>query len=426
MARTIDGKINAISIRLSDDAQLNGLNSVAQRIEHTLSDGVDSDTEILLLTDPNGNKLAGNISSWSDRTAPLNQVIDRVLKRGSGLSPSRVLLHRLNDGALLIVGRDMQDINEIRVLIGRAVMIGGVLAVLLAVIGTLIFRREIEKRISSIRHATIDIEAGNLSRRIPMSGTPDEFGRLSADINRMLDRIQHLMEGVRHVSNIIAHNLRTPLGLIRGHLEESMRGNRDPEKLEAAGEFAIEEIDNLIVVLEKLLQIAEAESSTRRQPFEQVSISQVVTNLLELYDAAAEDLGVTIVTDIKGDPFIAGDKDLLAGILANLIDNALKYAGSPALIKIAAAQHEDFICLTVEDNGPGIPEVERQKVVQKFYRLNRQTRGSGLGLSIVAAFTQLHGGSMDIEDATPGFRVRITLPISGSPTLPNGNESSSL
>jgi len=426
MARTIDGKIKSISIRLSDDAQTHGLNSVAQRIEHTLSDGVDSDTEILLLSDPNGKKLAGNISGWSDRAAPLDQVIDRVVMRGSGVSPSRVLLHRLNDGALLIVGRDMQDINEIRILIARAVMIGGVLAVLLAVIGTLIFRKEIEKRISSIRHATIDIEAGNLSRRIPMSGTPDEFGRLSADINRMLDRIQQLMEGVRHVSNIIAHNLRTPLGLIRGHLEESMRGTRDLEKLEAAGEFAIEEIDNLIVVLEKLLQIAEAESSTRRQPFEQVSIRQVVTNLLELYDAAAEDLGVEIVTDITGDPFIAGDKDLLAGILANLIDNALKYAGSPALIKIAAAQHGDFICLIVEDNGPGIPETERHKVVQKFYRVNRQTRGSGLGLSIVAAFTQLHGGSMDIEDAEPGFRVRITLPISGSPTLPNGNKSSPL
>ena len=345
--------------------------------------------------------------------------------RATGISPSRVILNRLNNGALLIVGRDMQDLNEVRTLIARAVVIGGVLAILLAVIGTLLFRKEIEKRISAIRHATIDIEAGNLDRRIPMSGTPDEFGRLSADINRMLDRIQHLMEGVRHISNIIAHNMRTPLGLIRGHLEESMRGARDEAKLEAAGEFAIEEIDNLIVMLEKLLQIAEAESSTRRQPFEQVSISQVVTNLLELYDAAADELGIMIMTDIKGDPCIAGDKDLLAGIIANLIDNALKYAGSPATIKIAAAQHGDYICLTVEDDGPGIPELERQKVVQKFYRLNHQTRGSGLGLSIVAAFTQLHDGSMDIEDADPGFRVRITLPVSISPTLPNGNKSNS-
>jgi signal transduction histidine kinase len=191
-------------------------------------------------------------------------------------------------------------------------------------------------------------------------------------------------------------------------------------------ELTGEEIDNLIVVLEKLLQIAEAECSTRRQPFEQVSVAQVITNLLELYDAAAEELGISITTEITGEPYIDGDKDLLAGIIANLIDNALKYAGSPSTIKIAAAQHGDYISLIVQDNGPGIPVLERQKVVQKFYRLNRETRGSGLGLSIVAAFTQLHGGSMDIEDADPGFRVRITLPLSGSPTLPNGNESNPL
>ena len=410
MARTIDGKISSISMRLTEEAQTNGLQSVAQRIEHTLTDGIDSDTELLLLTDPNGQKLAGNISKWTDNTAPLDQIIDLIIAKGIVTFPSRVLLHRLNDGALLIVGRDVQDINEIRTLIARAVVMGGILALLLGIIGTLLFRKEIEKRISSIRHATADIEAGNLDRRIPVSETPDEFGRLSADINRMLDRIQHLMEGVRHVSNIIAHNLRTPLGLIRGHLEESMRGSPDTAKLEAAGEFAIEEIDNLILILEKLLQIAEAESSTRRQPFEQVSIRAVVTNLLELYDAAAEDLGITIETDFTGDPHVAGDKDLLAGILANLIDNCLKYAGSPSTIVIRAAQYTDYVSLVVEDNGPGIPAEEQHKVAQKFYRLNRQTRGNGLGLSIVAALTQLHGGSMDIEDAAPGFRVRITLP----------------
>lgn len=423
MARNTDGKIASISKRLSDDAQTFGLSSVAKRIEFTLSDGVDSDSEILLLSDPNGKKLAGNISSWADRSTPMNQVLDRSILRPSGLSPSRVLLHQLDDGSLLIVGRDMQDLNEIRLLIARAVVLGGVLALLLAIVGTLLFRKQIEKRISSIRHATIDIEAGNLNRRISVSGNPDEFDRLGADINRMLDRIQHLMEGVRHVSNTIAHNLRTPLGLIRGHLEESMRGQPDLVNLEQAGLFAIEEIDNLILVLEKLLQIAEAESSTRRQPFEQVSIREVVTNLLELYDAAAEDQGVNIVVNIEGEPMIAGDKDLLAGILANLIDNALKYAGSPAEICISAQQYADHVCLIVQDNGPGIPAEERPKVVQRFYRLNRHTRGSGLGLSIVSAFTQLHGGSMDIEDASPGLRIRITLPNNTHSTQQNSSHS---
>ena len=410
MSSNIDIKIASISKRLSEDAKTYGLNSVARRIEFSLSDGVDSDSEILLLSDPRGHKLAGNISGWHEPATPRDQLLARKVDRPGGPSPSRIVLHTLEDGSQLIVGRDMQDLNEMRSLIIRAVLLGGVIGLLLAIVGTLLFRKQIEKRISLIRHATIDIEAGNLKRRIAVSGNPDEFDRLSSDINRMLDRIEQLMDGVRHVSNTIAHNLRTPLGLIRGHLEESMRGRLDVQKLEAAGVFAIEEIDNLILMLEKLLQIAEAESSTRRQPFEQISIRQIVTNLLELYDAAAEAQGVSITMKIEGEPVIAGDKDLIAGILANLIDNALKYAGSPATILISAQQVSNYVLLIVQDNGPGIALEEHSKVVQRFYRINRDTRGSGLGLSIVSAFTQLHGGSMDIEDAKPGLRVRITLP----------------
>ena len=410
MARNTDRKIISISQRLTDDAITNGLQSAAQRIQSTLSDGVDSDIEILLLTDASGNKIAGNISGWTDIPTPFDQVADRAVSRGTGLSPSRVMLHRLPDGALLVVGLDMRDLNEIRNLIGRAVALGGLLALLLAISGTLAFRRQIERRILTIRQATLDIEAGNLSRRIVLSGNLDEFDRLGADINRMLDRIEHLMEGVRHVSNTIAHNLRTPMGLIRGHLEEALRGNPEKIRLEQASHYAIEEIDNLIIVLEKLLQIAEAESGARRQSFEQVPVREVVTNLLELYDAAAEALGVTIVAQIEGNPSVAGDRDLLTGILANLLDNALNYAGNPARVRIVSRQGPEDVTLIVEDNGPGVPHDEREKVLQRFYRLNRVQRGSGLGLSIVAAFTKLHGGTLVLEDAHPGLRVRLTLP----------------
>jgi signal transduction histidine kinase len=417
LARNIDGKILSITEKFSDDAETNGLSVLAQRIASTLSDGVDSDVEILLLTNARGQKLAGNISGWSDTSTPLDQTIDYVLKRGDQLLPSRIRLHKMSDGALLVVGRDMQDLSEIKSLIARAVVIGGVSALLLAILATLVFRRQLERRIWAIRHTTQEIEAGNLDRRITLSGTPDEFDRLSGDINRMLDRIQHLMEGVRHVSNTIAHNLRTPLGLIRGHLEEALRGIPEPRKLEEAGHFAIAAIDDLIVVLEKLLQIAEAESGTRRQPFEPVLLRTVVTDLLELYDAAAEALGVTLIVDIEGEPSLPGDKDLLAGILANLIDNALKYAGSPAELTIRIRETAEAVSIIVQDNGPGIAAHERTKVVQRFYRLSSNRPGSGLGLSIVSAFTQLHDGTLFIEDAQPGLKVRIELPKRLSQTL---------
>ena len=410
LARNIDGKIMSITEKFSEDAETNGIFILAQRIESTLSDGVDSDVEILLLTNALGQKLAGNISGWTETSTPLDQTIDRVVKRGERLLPSRIRLHKMTDGALLVVGRDMQDLSEIRSLIARAVVIGGVSAILLAILATLVFRWQLEQRIWAIRHTTQEIEAGNLDRRIVLAGIPDEFDRLSADINRMLDRIQHLMEGVRHVSNTIAHNLRTPLGLIRGHLEEALRGVPEQRKLEEAGHFAISAIDDLIVVLEKLLQIAEAESGARRQPFESVLLRTVVTDLLELYDAAAEALGVTLAVDIDGEPTLPGDKDLIAGILANLIDNALKYAGSPAKVSIQVRETAQAVSLIVQDNGPGIAVHERAKVLQRFYRLNSDRPGSGLGLSIVSAFTQLHDGTLFIEDAQPGLKVRIELP----------------
>lgn len=421
LARDTDSKITAIAQRFADDAERSGLQPLAIRIEQTLSDGVDSDTEIYLLTDSAGRKIAGNISAWTDGAAPVDRVIDHAVVRDGRPSAGRMLLHRLSNGALLVVGRDMNDLNEIRSLIGRAIAIGGLLALLLAVGGTLLFRREIERRIWAIRHAASDIEAGNLSRRIPLSGEPDEFDRLSADINHMLDRIEHLMEGVRHVSNTIAHNLRTPLGRIRGHLEEASHGKPEEQSLAAGGNFAIEEIDGLIAVLDKLLQIAEAESGTRRQPFEPVALREVVTTLLELYDAAVEAQGITMVSDIQGEPVVLGDKDLLASILANLLDNALKYAGSPATIEVRVTQEIDKITLIVQDNGPGIPPEERSKVLQRFYRLDRRQQGNGLGLSIVAAITHLHGGTLHLEDAAPGLRVRIILPRADAATLPNGN-----
>jgi len=417
LARNIDSKIVSITEKFSEDAETNGLFVLAQRIESTLSDGVDSDVEILLLTNALGQKLAGNISGWTESSTPLDQTIDRVVKRGDRFVPSRIRLHKITDGALLVVGRDMQDLSEIGSLIARAVVIGGVSAMLLAILATLVFRHQLERRIWAIRHTTQEIEAGNLDRRIVLSGTPDEFDRLSADINRMLDRIQHLMEGVRHVSNTIAHNLRTPLGLIRGHLEEALRGVPEQRKLEEAGYFAIGAIDDLIVVLEKLLQIAEAESGARRQPFEPVLLRTVVTDLLELYDAAAEALGITLIVDIEGEPTLPGDKDLLAGILANLIDNALKYAGSPADVTIQVRETAQAVSIIVKDNGPGIAANERAKVVQRFYRLNSNRPGSGLGLSIVSAFTQLHDGTLFIEDAQPGLKVRIELPKLLAPTL---------
>ncbi|MDY7578881.1 ATP-binding protein [Herbaspirillum sp. RTI4] len=410
LARNVDNKITSAADRLTQSYAHGGTIHVGEKIEQYLSDDVDSDTEIYLLINTEGQKIAGNLSVLAS-FPKLDEVIDQKVVRNNRPSFSRMLSRRLPDGALLVVGRDMNDLNEINALIWRAIAGGGLLALLLSAVGTIFLRSRIERKILTIRHAAIEIETGNLSRRIVVSDDDDEFSRLSQDLNRMLDRIEHLMDGVRHVSNTIAHNLRTPLGRICAHLDEALRDDADEKKMRAAAQFAIEEINELTSLLNKVLQVAEAESGMRRRSFELVDLSEVIRDIAELYDAAAEEMDVKLITKVDGSPHLRGDRQLLASALANLLDNALKYAGHPTTITVNAMQRGRQLILQVADNGPGIPEQERKNVLQRFYRLDHQQQGNGMGLSIVAAIVHLHGGTLELADATPGLMVQMEFPI---------------
>jgi HAMP domain-containing protein len=208
-----DAKLELIASRLSGHFRSAGSAALRREIDQLLADGVDQDTEVYLLTGPDGRKLAGNLAGWTPNPDPATAgtLEDRGVIRDGRPSVSRVLTRRLPDGGMLVVGRDMRDRREIEWLVWRALAVGLVVALLLAAAGALVFRRLLEARVATIRRTAREIEAGNLSRRIPMRGVEDEFSRLVGDINNMLDRIEHLMDGVRHVSNAIAHDLRTPL-----------------------------------------------------------------------------------------------------------------------------------------------------------------------------------------------------------------------
>jgi len=177
------------------------------------------------------------------------------------------------------------------------------------------------------------------------------------------------------------------------------------------------------VVFDKLLQIAEAESGTRRQSFQPIALKEIITGVVELYDATAEAGGIELVIDVNGEPTTLGDKDLLASATANLIDNALKYAGGMATVQVRATQERNTMSIVVQDNGPGIPPEERAKVITRFYRLDRSRSlpGNGLGLPIVAAISKLHSGTFSLGDAGPGLIARIVLPRVDAKTLPNVN-----
>src|SRR5215469_11050557 len=237
--REINSKLYGISDRLMAHYEEHGLEGVQKGINQLLSDGVDSDTEVYLLVGSDGRTIIGNINPVTGSTMRLDHLIERPVVRYGRLSDSRLLPRELPNGAFLIVGRDMQDIHEISQLVLRSLAFGGVLAVLIAVGGAILFRNQLEHRVAAIRHTVQEVEAGDLSRRIPVLDSDDEFTRLNHDINRMLDQIQHLMEGVRDVSNAIAHDLRTPLGRIRSLLDEALRDDRKVEKLSTAATNAI-------------------------------------------------------------------------------------------------------------------------------------------------------------------------------------------
>jgi signal transduction histidine kinase len=412
LAGNTDAKLQAVSVRLAEQFRTRGAAGLQQEIERLLADGIEQDTEVYLLIGHDGRKLAGNLDGWTPADSESGFLEDRSFTRDGRPSVSRVLPLLLPDGSTLVVGRDMRDRLEIEGLVWRALGIGGVCALVLAILGALLFRHRLEARLAAIRHTAREIEAGDLSRRIPGSGYDDEFERLGHEINQMLDWIEHLMDGVRHVSNAIAHDLRTPLGRIRGQLDEALRPGDGGAALAVTARAAIGQIDELIRVFDRLLQIAEAESGTRRQSFAPVRLKAVIADIVELYDAEAEEVGITLVTDVDGAAVTLGDRSLLAGAVANLVDNAVKYAGAAATVRVRAIRERDNVAIVVEDDGPGIPDGERQRVIERFYRIDRSRSvpGNGLGLSIVNAIALLHWGSLRLEDAAPGLRACLVLP----------------
>lgn len=406
----IDNKITAISDRLYKVAQFGAQEALAREINRQMSDGLDSDSEIFLLTAPEGKRVAGNLDITAMSMVPMNDLVNREIPRDKKKVLARIYVRKLADGGQLLVGRDLGERQAIELLVWRALGMGAAISLLLVMAGALVFRGQIERRIGQIRRTAKEIEAGDLTRRIPVTGE-DEFGLLNRDINRMLDRIEHLMDGVRHVSNAIAHDLRTPLGRIRNKLDTALHAPLENDALAASSRAAIKDIDDLILVFEKLLQIAEAESGMRPQSFGILDLSRIAADIVDLYDATAEEKGVVLRLNLQDEVRAHGDRNLLGSALASLIDNAIKYAGAGATIDVNVFATADSAVLEVRDNGPGIADNELPKVTQRFYRLDhsRNLPGNGLGLAIVSAIAALHNGALQLQSAQPGLIARIVL-----------------
>lgn len=402
------------AMQLESRFQDGGVQAVAQAVNDLMADGRSSDDELLLLTDATGTTRAGNLEALPERlfAGPYQRTVVRLGKPVFG----RLLVRELPDGSLLVVGRDLRDQQAIETLVVQASLAAVVVATLILIGGTFVFRQVLDRSVGSIRATAARIAAGNLQERVALTGQEDEFDLLNRDINHMLDRIQSLMDGVRHMSDTIAHNLRTPLTrvLLRLRHVSRERAAPSPEALRNTIDAAAQDLEELAVTFEKLLQIAEAEAGTRRMPFHTVALGAVVADVCEMYDAVAEAQGSTLVCQQGDDATVLGDADLLAGVVVNLVDNALKYGGPGATVTVVVQRTEHDVVLTVQDNGPGIDPAEFARVGARFHRLHRTLPGHGLGLASVRAVVALHSGTLQLGDAAPGLRVQVTLPLAAA------------
>jgi len=384
-------------------------------------------SSLYLLTTFAGDGLAGNVGSLADGvldSTGWTETVYRRLDEPEGVEHhALVRVFQLASGFRLLVGRDLEERERLYGVIIAAGQWSIALVIVLGLAGGFFVARRVLHRIDAMTETTRTIMAGDLSGRLPVGGSEDELDRLAVSLNAMLERIEALIRGFKEVSDNIAHDLKTPLTRLRNRAEEALRLGKDDGDYRAALDSTIEESDGLIRTFNALLMIARAESGEATTPMAEIDAAEIVRGVGELYDPLADDKGIVLRIEAPEQLPIRGNRELITQALANLVDNAIKYAGPaeaatngvPAEIVVDAAADHDRILLTVADHGPGIPQEDRAHVVERFVRLesSRSEPGSGLGLSLASAVAHLHGGDLKLEDNHPGLKITLVLPRDG-------------
>ncbi len=410
--RQTDAAIRADAIALTERWREAGAPRLAEAIEDRITVDVENESIYLLRQvseDGRVTRLAGNLDAWPADTPPDGSWFRTRVTHDNNASQAR--LHRLDlPGLQLLIGRDEDQRVELRRLLTEGVVWASGAVVLFALAGAWLIRRALQGRLGAAFETSIAIAGGDLGHRVPLSGRDDEFDRLAQTLNTMLDRIATLMEGVRGVSDAIAHDLRTPIARARAKLEEALEAapparTAEGAALRGAVEQGIADLDNISRIFQALLRIAEAEAGARRAAFAPFDMVPVLADVAEFYAVAAEARGQVLETDLPDHLPLVGDRDLLLQAVANLLDNAIKFSPAGGTIRLAAAMQEPGIAITVSDDGPGMPAEDRSHAGERFFRADkaRATPGSGLGLSLVQAMAHLHGGELELADAQPGM-----------------------
>ena len=382
----------------------------------------------ILLTTAAGEGLAGNVGSLAtgilDKPGWAETVYRRLDEQDASEHRALVRVIQLPGGFRLLVGRDLDERERLYDVVIAAGRWSVAIVVVLGLAGGFFVTRRVLKRVDAMTDTAQTIMQGDLHERLPIAGTGDELDRLAGNLNAMLERIEALMGGLKEVSDNIAHDLKTPLTRLRNRCEDALRAAEDESQYRAALEGTIEESDALIRTFNALLMIARAESGHARDGMVEFDAAEIARGVGDLYEPLADDKGINLKVETSGTAPVRGNRELISQALANLVDNAIKYGAPkdgqvnahPATIVVKATDQGDRILLTVADGGPGIPQVDRARVLERFVRLeqSRSQPGSGLGLSLGAAVARLHGGEFRLEDNHPGLVSVIALPRAGS------------
>jgi signal transduction histidine kinase len=388
-----------------------GREALIAAIERRVADR-GPDGAVYLLADASFAHLAGNLKAWPAALAGSGGWQDLDMHAGTPQTTHRVLRanwETLADGSHLLVGQDIGDLEQFAGKIRTALAGGAVLLLVLAGVASVSVTRRTVGRIEAINTTSRAIMHDGLGKRIPLRGTRDEWDQVAENLNLMLDRIEALMSEVKQVTDNVAHDLRTPLARMRGRLEKAYGKSVALDRPLIAD--TIVDLDAVLRIFSSLTRISQIEAHDRTVAFRTVNLAEIASEVVELFDAAAEEKGRHLgVVGARNVP-VTGDRDLLFDALSNLVDNAITHGREGTRITVEAAQRDDGPLLTVADDGPGIPSHEFQNVLKRFYRLerSRSTPGNGLGLSLVSAIARLHGATIEMTDNAPGLKVSVVF-----------------
>ncbi|WP_170381386.1 sensor histidine kinase [Ruegeria atlantica] len=413
--RSIEGEtrsvVSAELTGLADEYERRGLIGLIGAIERRIPTASDRDA-LYLLTDRFGVTLAGNLKQWPENITAGSGWVNLELRRADNdqLVPISAASIRLPRGERLLVGRDALARQQFDRVLLRSVGMALGIALVLSVLTGWLFTRLVFSRLSDIASTAENIVSGDLSRRMSLRGTGDEFDQVAGTLNTMLDRIEELVSNLRTTSNSIAHDLRSPLSRLKQRVETLSDPSKTDHEREIDIARASNEIDHVLRVLGQLTEISRAEAGVGREQFEQVNLQQLVADVVELYDPVAADQCIKLEVTGSAAP-IPGHRPLLSQALSNLLENALRYAPQGTTVTINLSEDAPYTTLSVRDQGPGVPQEDLSRLQMPFVTLDpaRSERNAGLGLALVAAISHMHGGVFEAHNCDPGLEASIKL-----------------